>query len=632
MKKFTLTLVLFLFVLLQFFPLRPAYAAVKTYYVAKTGKDTNPGTASQPWLTIKKAANTVIAGDTVYVRGGTYAEKVLITRKGSAGNYITFSAYPGETVILDLSSISMSNFSEGGFALLSTSYIKIVGFTIKNSKEFGLLCYNSSYCTFQNNNTYNTYRSGIATWNSTNVTIDGNDVQLANNDGEGEMITVQNSQFVNVTNNKVHNGGPGSNGGEGIDVKNGSHDVLVQGNQVYDVPRVGIYVDAYEAHTYNVTVDRNIVHNSVRTGIAVASERGGELNNIYITNNLIYQNGRNGMGVGAWGHQGYSRPIHHVYVVNNTLFNNAIGGISVDDYAFTDIYIRNNIVSDNVRYSIAVEKPSQTVVVTHNLINGFRSTEFETRGTNYVEADPLFTNASTLNFSLLAASPAINAGTALNAPDHDFVGIPRPNGTAWDIGAYEFTTSTASIFSDVPSSHWANSWIERLYKFGVTSGCSTSPMLYCPDASATRAQMAIFILRSKHNTAGNSYTPPAATGKVFTDVPLGSFADAWIEQLFAEGITTGCGSGKYCPNANVTRAEMAIFLLRGKYGSAYTPPAVGTSTGFADVPITSFAAAWIKQLALEGITAGCGGGNYCPSNPVTRAEMAVFLVRTFGLP
>jgi len=77
----------------------------------------------------------------------------------------------------------------------------------------------------------------------------------------------------------------------------------------------------------------------------------------------------------------------------------------------------------------------------------------------------------------------------------------------------------------------------------------------------------------------------------------------------------------------VTRDQMAVFLLRGIHGSSYNPPAVGASTGFNDVPTTHWAAAWIKQLAAEGITGGCGNGNFCPSLPVTRDQMAVFLLR-----
>jgi hypothetical protein len=77
---------------------------------------------------------------------------------------------------------------------------------------------------------------------------------------------------------------------------------------------------------------------------------------------------------------------------------------------------------------------------------------------------------------------------------------------------------------------------------------------------------------------------------------------------------------------------MAVFLLRSKYGSSYSPPAAGDSTGFSDVDPTYWAGAWIKQLVAEGITAGCGTGTYCPESPVTRAQMAVFLVITFNLP
>ena len=128
---------------------------------------------------------------------------------------------------------------------------------------------------------------------------------------------------------------------------------------------------------------------------------------------------------------------------------------------------------------------------------------------------------------------------------------------------------------------------------------------------------------------GSSYVPPAGTG-VFQDVPTNYWAVAWIEQLAAEGITAGCGGGNYCPTTPVTRDQMAVFLLKAKHGSGYVPP---VATGdFLDVPANYWAAAWIEQLAVEGITAGCGGGNYCPTTPVTRDQMAVFLVKNFNLP
>jgi hypothetical protein len=117
----------------------------------------------------------------------------------------------------------------------------------------------------------------------------------------------------------------------------------------------------------------------------------------------------------------------------------------------------------------------------------------------------------------------------------------------------------------------------------------------------------------------------------FTDVPLTHWAAAWIKQLAAEGITSGCGADKFCPELPVTRDQMAIFLLRAKHGSTYAPPPA-TGTMFVDVPPSFWAVKWIEQLAIEGITSGCSVGYYCPATPVTRAEMAVFLVRVFNLP
>jgi 2',3'-cyclic-nucleotide 2'-phosphodiesterase (5'-nucleotidase family) len=178
--------------------------------------------------------------------------------------------------------------------------------------------------------------------------------------------------------------------------------------------------------------------------------------------------------------------------------------------------------------------------------------------------------------------------------------------------------------------HWAAPYIYRLYAAGLTIGCGTFPLIYCPEGTVTRAEMAAFLERGLH---GSAFIPPAVGASTgFSDVSTSYWAAAWIKQLAADGITNGCGGGNYCPENPVTRAQMAVLLLRAKHGATYTPPAVGSFYGFNDVSTTYWSAAWIKQLAWEGITTGCGGGNYCPEDPVTRAQMAVFLVRTFNLP
>jgi len=213
---------------------------------------------------------------------------------------------------------------------------------------------------------------------------------------------------------------------------------------------------------------------------------------------------------------------------------------------------------------------------------------------------------------LLTNLEEFQAGTDPRNPDTDGDAVPD--------GSDNFPLG----FSDVLDGAFAFSFIERLAISRVTAGCGSGK--FCPSASVTRAQMAVFLERGMN---GSSFVPPAATGNVFLDVDAGDFAANFVEQLAADGITSGCGNNNYCSDAEVTRDQMAVFLLRAKYSSAYSPP---PPTGvFGDVPTDHWAAAWIEQLAAERITAGCGGGDYCPNSEVTRDQMAVFLVRTFGL-
>jgi hypothetical protein len=142
--------------------------------------------------------------------------------------------------------------------------------------------------------------------------------------------------------------------------------------------------------------------------------------------------------------------------------------------------------------------------------------------------------------------------------------------------------------------------------------------------------MAVFLLKAK---LGPNHTPPPPTGTVFDDVHPGDFAADWIEELAALGITAGCGGGNYCPDDPVTRAEMAVFLLKTAEGAGYAPPPE-TGTVFDDVAAGDFAAAWIEELAARAITGGCQADPplYCPGNPNTRGEMAVFLTKALSLP
>jgi len=229
----------------------------------------------------------------------------------------------------------------------------------------------------------------------------------------------------------------------------------------------------------------------------------------------------------------------------------------------------------------------------------------------------VFVSTSELHAAISAADIA-SIGTADVS-----VFTPAPGG-----GTSAVVVATIDLpFLDVPPGAFARAEIGAVFNAGVTAGCGLH--VYCPTSAVTRAQMAVFLLKA---SLGSSYTPPPATGGVFADVGASDFAAAWIEDLYARGVTGGCATNplRYCPDSSVTRAQMAVFLLKAEHGSSYTPPAC---TGeFGDVACPSLFADWIEQLAAEGVTAGCGNGNYCPESPVNRAQMAVFLTKTFNLP
>ena len=94
-------------------------------------------------------------------------------------------------------------------------------------------------------------------------------------------------------------------------------------------------------------------------------------------------------------------------------------------------------------------------------------------------------------------------------------------------------------------------------------------------------------------------------------------------------MVSGCGGGNYCPAAEVTREQMAVFVLR-TLDPTLTPPACGAPV-FGDVPASSAFCPWIEELARRGVVSGCGGGNYCPTAAVSREQMGVFIGLTFGL-
>ncbi|MBC7262221.1 MAG: right-handed parallel beta-helix repeat-containing protein, partial [Chloroflexi bacterium] len=280
--------------------------------------------------------------------------------------------------------------------------------------------------------------SGIGVWGSELIVVAGITVEQAGVGGGQECITIASTSGFEVHDNTVLNCQK-----EGIDAKDGSSNGRICHNVVNHPRAVGIYVDAWDKPTHDITVSRNIVFDSIESaGFTIASEMGGLLTNIRLENNVAYRNHTYGIEISYCCSA--SHPMDTIVIINNTLYDNGAnwgGGIIADNAQAQHVVIRNNIASQNQTFQIAIaaDVPPANVTVDHNLIDGYRGYEDELYGEDYVQGDPQFVHLAGGNFRLRPGSPAVDAGTCAGAPTDDLDGDLRPQGAGCDIGADEFT-------------------------------------------------------------------------------------------------------------------------------------------------------------------------------------------------
>ncbi len=215
--------------------------------------------------------------------------------------------------------------------------------------------------------------------------------------------------------------------------------------------------------------------------------------------------------------------------------------------------------------------------------------------------------------SITARQPGTPTYAAATPVTHTFT-VNSPFGDVSDSGpnANESATFVAAI--------------DEMLSKGITSGCLASPLEYCPSLNVTRGQMAVFIIRSIYGSNNFTYSPTP----YFTDATpsaVGSFFP-YIQKMHELGITSGCTATTYCPDLNVTRGQMAVFIIRARYGTSFNfdYPSTPLFTDATAASVGSFFK-YIQRMKVDNITSGCTATTYCPDLIVTRDQMAVFMIR-----
>jgi hypothetical protein len=437
-----------------------AQAIGNTYYVAINGDDSAPGTTiGQPWRTLEKAAGTLQAGDTVLIRGGVYVSErrdpqIEPVSSGTPDRYITYKAYPGESVTLQGRYPSGNDNNWFGFLIKGKSYLQIEGLRIRGFHA-GIACQTPSHHIIIKDNDFE-YNSEAG-------------VELYGPAGASE----QGCDYVTIVGNLVHDNGYYDNGQPAT----GPYEGWASGITIKTEFKFEPYWYDSSTSRFHTTISRNtIYHNYDGTGGDSDNEadhteghgiliEGGVYPPFLIENNVIFDNG--GQCICAYGAQS-------IWIMSNSCYKNSADPLFLNSRAKSElaayqgppsypIPTKNIHVLNNIAWARAGQKitnfPDSTPLeldLRNNLWNGcppdVQDGSFDPSpyGQNPVFGDPLFGNASInpqeADFHLQSRSPAIDAGANIDAGaiplrtdpvvvDRD--GANRPRLRGYDMGAYE---------------------------------------------------------------------------------------------------------------------------------------------------------------------------------------------------
>ena len=438
----------------------------RNYFVQRQpyGNDENLGSFEQPFHTLHKAVEVAQPGDNIFIRGGYYAldEPVKIDFIGEKDKWLTLSAWPGETPVLESYGIPLRYRTTNGAVQASgdPSYLRIQGLHIYHSRGAGISvngkAENGSTWSLTNhvevnfNTTWHTNTMGIIIHTVNDVKVIGNKVIRPHSipmstkpgtddvtsfdHGSQEAIDLSRNKGFEIAFNQVFGGSK-----EAIDCIS-IQDGEIHHNYVHDCLN-GIYIDSWSIPIRNLNIHHNFVHNAFN-GIPLATEGSNDLIHIDIHHNIIIDSKMAGVGVNEATYKSKPAKVQHIRVFHNTIHNSGghssafgwqasgidVGGFK-DNEQFKDIVVENNIITNTIGRPIGnvyAGRPEHNVSISHNLIypEGDSTPEwmlneksravnnYSVKGENPVVADPFYRDPERGDFSLQKQTPALAKGTA----------------------------------------------------------------------------------------------------------------------------------------------------------------------------------------------------------------------------
>jgi hypothetical protein len=371
-----------------------------TYYVATNGNDGNPGTSTKPWRTVAYATNQMGAGDTTYVRGGTYKEGPIRFRKsGTSSAPIKLLSAPGEFPIIDFLDKATSKqirFENSSGIKYPIGWITVEGFQIRNAYN-GFKIYNGHDLTIRRNSIQNSKSQGVH-GNGTRILFERNSINH-----NGSSSTLDHGIYMN---------------GTAITIINN----LIYANKCY-----GIQVNGTVSYS-----------SSSHPGPEFANS-----SNWVISNNTFGYNGC--AGIVLWRFTPNARTENNIFYENSVTgaSSSSAQGIAFVSTSGSGITVRNNLAyasgSGGTKFL-----SSATINYTQsgNIVNTLK---------------PAFVNApatlpSSPNFALPSGSLAIDKGLVISSAKIAYNGTTRPKGSTYDVGAYEYNGSTSQLVLAAPTS------------------------------------------------------------------------------------------------------------------------------------------------------------------------------------